>query len=221
MFLRSFSNKKLKALRDEMVERQIIRRRITDSRIIEAMRRVPRHRFVFPQDQYKAYDDCPLSIGDGQTISQPYMVALMSSVLDLKDHESVLEIGTGSGYQTAILAEICRDVWTIERIKKLKLKAEKILMELNYTNVHFLTGEDVFDYEERLPIFNAIIITAAVSGRPDDYCKILGNGGRMVVPIGSRESQDLKLFTKTDSGIEEKTICRCVFVPLIGKYGWS
>ena len=203
-----------------MVEEQIYARGNTYTAVMDAMRRVPRHEFVPRESEDKAYEDYPIPIGEGQTISQPYIVALMTQCLDLNKKKRVFEIGTGSGYQTAILAELCKEVYSIERIKALVERAKQTLKELNYRNAKIFLGDGTSGLsDERL--FDAIIITAASPDRPDHLFSQLAVEGRMVVPIGDRFSQILKLFTKTKNRITEEAVCGCTFVPLIGQYGWA
>lgn len=206
--------------RQTMVNDQIMARGVKDQAVLEAMRKVPREAFVPEAQAFNAYDDRALSIGEGQTISQPYMVALMTECLDLKPDDCVLEIGTGSGYQTAILAEICHEVYTIERITALSQRAQELLKEMGYQNIHFLVADGTLGIEEKQNSFDGIIITSAAPKTPVHMFDQLKEGGRLVIPIGSRDSQMLKLFIKHDGKISEEDICSCVFVPLIGQYGW-
>lgn len=208
------------ALRNRMVEEQICARGITDTAVLDAMRQVPRHEFVPGESVDKAYEDYPIPIGEGQTISQPYIVALMTQCLDLNKKKRVFEIGTGSGYQTAILAELCKEVYSMERIQTLVERAKQTLKELNYRNTKIFLGDGTLGLsDERL--FDAIIITAASPDRPDHLFSQLAVEGQMIVPIGDRFSQILKLFTKTKNQITEEAVCGCTFVPLIGQYGWT
>lgn len=207
-------------LRNKMVEEQIMARGITDTAVLEAMRRVPRHEFVPKESAAGAYDDRPLPIGEGQTISQPYMVALMTQSLDLNKKKRVLEVGTGSGYQTAVLAELSREVCSVERIGALVDRARQTLRRLNYTNVKIFLGDGTKGLPEAPQPFDAIIITAASPARPDQLFAQMAAGGRMVVPVGDRFGQILMLFTKAKGRIAEKAVCGCTFVPLIGEYGW-
>ena len=207
-------------LRNKMVEEQIVARGITDRGVLDALRRVPRHEFVPKEAIDLAYKDCPVSIGEGQTISQPFMVALMTQCLDLNKLKRVLEVGTGSGYQTAILAELCKEVCSIERIETFVKRAKKKLRKLNYTNVKILLGDGSLGGPENSQHFDAIIITAASPARLDHLFLQLATDGRLVVPIGDRSSQILKLFTTSQGRIIEKSVCSCTFVPLIGEYGW-
>jgi len=208
-------------LRKNMVEQQLIGRGdITDKKVLEAFLKVPRHKFVSEKDQPSAYSDFPLPIGSAQTISQPYMVALMTQCLKLKGKEKVLEIGTGSGYQAAILAEIAKEVYTVERFAELSTKAEKILNELGYKNISFKAGDGTLGWNENAP-FDGIIVTAGAPFAPRLLFEQLKDGGRLVIPIGQNLSQVLTVYTKTGNQIESEQICGCMFVPLVGKEGWQ
>ncbi len=208
-------------LRAQMVREQIVSRGIKDKRVMEAMLRIPRHKFVPASDIKSAYEDKPVPIGYGQTISQPYMAAVMTESLSLAHEDVVLEIGTGSGYQTALLAELGKRVYTVERIQELSLKAQTILDFLGYENVRFLVGDGIAALVKDLPMFDVIIVTAASPSRPDYLFEYLNPGGRVVVPIGDSSGQMLTRFIKTAGKIEQENICRCIFVPLIGQYGWA
>jgi len=203
-----------------MVDEQIIARGIDDRSVINAMRQVPRHLFVPPQDQALAYHDFPISIGEGQTISQPYMVALMTQLLSLGKDDIVLEIGTGSGYQTAVLAQLCKEVHTIERLEALSQKARRLLEGLHYDNVRFFVGDGTQGLKGCDGKFDAIMITAATPSAMENLYVYLKEGGRLLTPVGFREGQTLTLLTKSAGVVEGREICRCMFVPLIGKYGW-
>jgi protein-L-isoaspartate(D-aspartate) O-methyltransferase len=205
--------------REEMVKHQLIRRNISDSLVLDAMRKVPRHKFVEPALRNRAYDDCPLPIGHGQTISQPYIVALMTQSLGLQGGERVLEIGTGSGYQAAILAEIADKVFTMERHGALANQARKVLDELKYANVVMRTGDGSIGWKQFAP-YDGIIVTAASPGVPDSLIKQLKEGGRMVIPVGDKYSQDLTIVTRTDEETDIKKVGGCVFVPLVGREGF-
>jgi len=207
-------------MRQKMVDDQIIDRGITDKRVTDVMRRLPREAFVLPEDQSLAYQDGPLSIGDDQTISQPYIVALMTQSLELKPTDKVLEIGTGSGYQTAILAALAGQVHTIERHPKLHRKAKETLGALGISNVHFHLGDGTEGIKDEAKLFDAIMVTAAMPQELEHFYPMLTEAGRMLAPIGPRDAQMLTLFTKKGAAIVKKEICRCKFVPLIGKYGW-
>ncbi len=202
-----------------MVEEQLIRRGIVDERVLEAMRRVPRHLFV-PEDlRHLAYRDSPLPIGEGQTISQPYIVALMTQALELKGSEKVLEIGTGSGYQAAILSLLAREVYTVERIPSLAERAERTLARLGYKNVRVKVGNGSLGWPEHAP-YEGIIVTAATEQVPPPLREQLADGGRLVAPVGGRWSQTLiRLRRRGDQFIREH-LTSVVFVPLVGKYGW-
>lgn len=204
--------------RRDMVALQIRARGITDRRLLNVMKKIERHRFVGKENISRAYADSPLSIAAGQTISQPYIVALMTECLQLKGIERVLEIGTGSGYQTAILAEFTREVYTVERIEKLSLQARKLLEELGYRNIHFKIGDGTDGWEEHSP-YDRIIVTAAATDIPPALIKQLGEGGRMIIPVGARFSQELILLTKKRGKIKKEKRGGCIFVPLVGKYG--
>lgn len=206
-------------LRSEMVEMQLIPRGISDTGVLDAFRRVPRHEFVPENIRSAAYDDCALPIGEGQTISQPYMVAIMTELLKLKGNEKVLEVGTGSGYQAAILAELCRKVFSIERIEALSLRTEKILKKLGSTNIELVVGDGTEGYSKEAP-YDGIIVTAGCPDIPKPLVDQLAEGGRLVIPVGERYLQTLTVVTKEESKITAEESVGCVFVPLIGKFGW-
>jgi protein-L-isoaspartate(D-aspartate) O-methyltransferase len=206
--------------KDQMVKCQLVSRGIKDERVLEAMRKVPRHLFVPENLRESAYHDGPLYIGEGQTISQPYMVALMTECLGLKGAEKVLEIGTGSGYQTAILAELAGRVYTIERVPILLEKAQDILARLEYTTITFKEGDGTLGWQEESP-FDGIIVTAGAPDISQVLVAQLNEGGTLVVPVGSRYSQSLYKVSKKGDTIEKENCTLCVFVPLIGKYGWK
>ncbi len=203
-----------------MVENQIVRRGVTDERVIQAMLKVPRHLFLEEAVWESAYGDFPLPIGEGQTISQPYMVAVMTEKLELDKDSCVLEIGTGSGYQTAILAEICGRVFTIERIAALEKRARKKLEELGYTNIAFKIGDGTLGWSGLAP-YNGILITAGSPKVPELLFSQLKEGGRMVIPIGNSFSQILTVVRKKDGEKIEEPCFGCTFVPLIGREGWE
>ncbi len=202
-----------------MVQNQLVSRGIKDSRVLDAMRRVPRHLFVENSAQENAYDDMALPLSMGQTISQPYMVAIMTELLDLQGDEKVLEIGTGSGYQAAILAELSKEVFTIERISLLAEDAKQRLHSLNYDNVHVKVGDGTLGWPDASP-FDRIIITAAAPKIPDPLMEQLATGGILVIPVGSRYSQQLLRIRKSAEGMIQEYHTPCVFVPLIGEHGW-
>lgn len=208
-------------IRRKMVETQIVGRGISDKRVIDAMLKVPRNIFVEEAMAAQAYSDSSLPIGEKQTISQPYMVALMSEMLQLSGKEKVLELGTGSGYQTAILAELADRVYTVERIRPLALRARKALDRLHYLNVNLKIGDGTDGWASESP-FDAILVTAGAPDVPAHLVDQLAPGGRLVIPVGNQSDQTLIRITKDDSGAvacEESIPCR--FVKLIGKYGWS
>jgi len=199
--------------RKEMVEYQIRRRGISDKKVLKAMLKVPRHLFVPEQMRELAYGDEPLPIGEGQTISQPYIVAYMTEALKLTGKEKVLEIGTGSGYQTAILAEIVQEVYTVELIPELSRRAQKVLAELGYQNIHFLVGDGTRGWPEHAP-YEAILVSAAPATVPRSLAEQLKLGGRMIIPVGT-DFQELVLVTRTESGWQEERLIGVRFVPLI------
>ncbi len=207
------------AARKRMVDTQIQVRGITDPRVLAAMRRVPRHRFVPRHLWDQAYNDYPLPIGEDQTISQPYIVALMTEALELKDTDRVLEIGTGSGYQAAVLAELAEAVYSIDRLALLAEQARKVLAELGYTNFHVRVGDGTLGWPEEAP-FDAILVTAGTPQVPRPLMEQLALGGRLVAPVGDRFSQTLALARKTKEGIKYDYLGGCRFVRLIGQYGW-
>jgi protein-L-isoaspartate(D-aspartate) O-methyltransferase len=204
----------------KMVEEQIISRGIRDSGVIEAMKKVPRHLFVEEALQSQGYSDHPLPIGEKQTISQPYMVALMTEALQLVGKEKVLEFGAGSGYQTAILAELGEKVFSIERIRSLAIRARKLLYELGYFNFEIKIFDGTYGWVEEGP-FDAIIVTAGAPDIPQPLIDQLTIGGRLVIPVGDAFVQDLIRVTKTGEGIKREDLGGCRFVKLIGRYGWE
>lgn len=206
--------------RRSMVDDQLRPRGIKDERVLDAMGTVPRHMFVREDLQNRAYQDCALPIGEGQTISQPYMVAVMSELLELEPASKVLEIGTGSGYQTAVLSMLASEVHTLERIQSIASKAEERLKGLGYSNVHIHVADGTIGLPDE-SLFDGIIVTAGAPRIPDQYIEQLKPGGRLVIPVGSRYSQVLYQVTKTQDGIREVMSTSCVFVPLIGSEGWG
>jgi protein-L-isoaspartate(D-aspartate) O-methyltransferase len=193
---------------------------IRDKRVLEAMTRVPRERFVPPEEQYLAYEDTPLPIGLDQTISQPLIIALMTEALELKGREKVLEVGTGSGYQAAVLAELVRFVVTTERFPSLAKTARRTLDSLGYTNVEIHPAEDTLGYQPGAP-YDAIMVTAGAPGVPPALLGQLALGGRMVIPVGPRYSQELYKITKQRQENVVRNLGGCRFVPLIGKGAWE
>jgi protein-L-isoaspartate(D-aspartate) O-methyltransferase len=206
--------------RSRMVDEQIAFRGVTDPRVLAVMGKVPRHEFMPEALRTQAYGDHAMPIGEGQTISQPYIVALMTELLELEGDERVLEIGTGSGYQAAVLAELCQKVFTIERVKTLADKARATLDRLGYKNVVMKVYDGTYGWKEMSP-FDAIIVTAAAPDVPDTLVEQLKDGGRLVIPVGERYTQVLLKVTKSPSGTVTKTSIPCVFVPLIGAKGWK
>jgi protein-L-isoaspartate(D-aspartate) O-methyltransferase len=206
--------------RERMVKTQLIPRGITNPRVLEAMRKVQRHLFVEEGLIGEAYNDHPLPIGHKQTISQPYIVALMTEALELEGNEKVLEIGTGSGYQTAILAELSKTVYTVERIEPLLTKSKQLLRELGYTNIQFKVSDGTVGWEEFAP-YDAIVVTAGAPKIPQPLLNQLAEGGRMVIPIGNRHGQDLTRVTRDKGRFLEKDLGGCRFVDLIGNHGWK
>ena len=203
-----------------MVEGQLRKRDIADPRVLGAMAAIPRHAFVSAEYQVAAYEDRPLPIGEGQTISQPYMVAVMTQSLDLKGEERVLEVGTGSGYQTAILAELAKTIFTVERLQALIQRAQKILQELGYANIFFFAGDGTKGWPEKAP-FDGIIVTAGAPEIPQTLTSQLADGGRLVIPVGPRYTQTLYKVTRKGNRFTEEEITGCVFVPLVGDFGWK
>jgi len=207
--------------RKRMVQEQIVARGITNPRLIDVMLKIPRHLFVQEAMAAQAYSDCPLPIGEKQTISQPFMVALMTDLLELKPTDHVLEIGTGSGYQTAILASLARRVWTIERIRPLAMQARKVLDSLHLLNVNIKVGDGTLGWEEEGP-FDAILVTAGAPAVPETLAQQLAPGGRLVIPVGNEATQTLlRIRKETDGTLTTETGIDCRFVPLIGQQGWQ
>ena len=208
------------SLRDLMVATQLIPRGIKDERVLRAMRKVPRHLFMPESVRYSAYEDMAMSIGDGQTISQPYMVAIMTELLEMTGAEKVLEIGTGSGYQAAILAELAAEVYTMERIAALADRASERLKALGYENIHVVIGDGTIGLRNTAP-FDRIIITAAAPTLPQPLISQLKEGGIIVAPVGERFSQNLLKGRKVKDQLAEEYHTPCVFVPPIGEHGWN
>ena len=208
------------SMRAAMVTEQLIPRDISDKKILEVFRKVPRHEFVPEELRQNAYNDYPLPIGDNQTISQPYMVALMTECLKLKGAERVLEVGTGSGYQAAILAEIAEEVYSVERFEDLVGKASKILSSLGYDNIHIKVGDGTLGWSDFAP-YDGIVVTAGAPSIPDSLVKQLKDGGRLVIPVDRGGfGQVLTLVERIGQTTRTSEICACTFVPLIGKEGW-
>jgi protein-L-isoaspartate(D-aspartate) O-methyltransferase len=204
------------AQRENMVETQIRVRGVSDERVLAALKKVPRHLFVPEGLRLLAYGDEPLPIGEGQTISQPYIVAYMTEALELSGGERVLEIGTGSGYQTAVLAEIVRQVFTVELLGALSEKARALLQELGYSNIHFKVGDGTWGWEENGP-FDAIVVTAGASAIPPRLEEQLAPKGRMIIPVGSG-FQELYLITRGRRDFRKKKLLPVRFVPLVSTH---
>ena len=214
----TFSQDRFSGQRSQMVKTQIEARGISDPAVLKALRKVERHRFVMPENISKAYNDYPLPIEEGQTISQPYIVAFMTEVLNLKPSDKVLEIGTGSGYQAAILAEICDSVFTIEIFPKLTKKAQGIFNELGYKNIFCKTGDGYLGWPEHAP-FDAVIVTCAPSKIPEPLKNQLAEGGRMIIPVDEFYGQSLVLLEKRKGKLREEKVLPVRFVPMINEKG--
>jgi protein-L-isoaspartate(D-aspartate) O-methyltransferase len=213
------SDAELDRLRAQMVHEQLIGRDITAPRVLDAMRRVPRHRFVPPHLQFRAYTDGPLPIGNEQTISQPYIVAFMTQELLLTPDDVVLEIGTGSGYQTAVLCELAREVYTLERYPDLARRAGALLDDLGYDNVEVHVGDGTQGLPDMAP-FNAIIVTAAAPAIPGPLRAQMAEGGRFVLPTGNRLQQILQRVRRAGESWTVENLISVMFVPLYGKHGF-
>jgi protein-L-isoaspartate(D-aspartate) O-methyltransferase len=206
--------------RQRMVEVQLRARGIQDKRVLTAMARVPRHEFVALEHRQQAYEDHPVPIGEGQTLSQPYIVALMLEALSLSGGETVLEVGTGSGYQTALLAQLARMVYSVERHKSLAGSAEEVLRRLGYGNIRVLVHDGSQGFPEHAP-FDAIVVSAAAPSIPQSLLEQLREGGRMIVPVGPAQAQELQLVRKHEGRILVSNLEGCRFVPLIGDQGYA
>ena len=202
-----------------MVQEQIIGRGIKDLRVIEAMRKIPRHFFVDAGIANQSYEDSALPIGEKQTLAQPYMAARMTEALDLRGEERVLEVGTGSGYQTAMLAELCFNVFSVEKIRALARKARAVLDRLEYHNVAIHVGDGTIGWSEHAP-YDAIIVAAGAPAVPKPLLDQLTVGGRLVIPVGDEQFQELIRIARSATGCEEERLGECRFVKLWGKYGW-
>jgi protein-L-isoaspartate(D-aspartate) O-methyltransferase len=208
------------AARARMVEEQLVQRGVTDERALGAMRRVPRHLFVEGPLRDRAHGDHPLPIGEEQTISQPYIVGFMTQLLELRGQEKVLEVGTGSGYQTAVLAELARRVCTIERLPRLAERARALLEQLGYDNVWVRVGSGTLGWPDEAP-FDRILVTAGGPSIPPPLFQQLGEGGRMVVPVGDVTNQTLTVVEKVRGEMKTRPCGDCKFVKLVGKYAWE
>jgi len=205
--------------REKMVQEQIFGRGIKDARVIEAIRKIPRHFFVDAGIINRSYDDCALPIGEKQTLSQPYMAARMTEALALAGAEKVLEVGTGSGYQTALLAELCFNVFSVERIRSLARKARALLDRLDYHNIAIHVGDGTIGWSDHAP-YDAIVVTAGAPAAPQPLLEQLAVGGRLVIPLGDEQTQMLTRITRGAAGFAEESLGECRFVKLWGKYGW-
>ncbi len=203
-----------------MVEEQLVRRGLSDARVLDALRKVPRHLFVEEALRDRAYGDHPLPIGEEQTISQPYIVALMTQLLEVSDRDKVLEIGTGSGYQTAVLAELARRVCSIERLPRLAERARALLAELGYANVWVRVGSGTLGWPDEAP-FDRILVTAGGPSVPPPLFQQLAEGGRLVLPLGDPVNQTLTVVEKVRGEMKTQEHGECKFVKLVGKYAWE
>ena len=207
--------------REKMVEEQLVRRDITDERVLEVMGRLPRHLFVDKGIRGRAYGDHPLPIGQGQTISQPYIVAFMTQALHLEGDEKVLEIGTGSGYQAAVLSRLCANVFTIERVPSLARRARKVWDELDIHNIAMRIGDGTLGWSQYAP-YDGILVTAAGPKVPEPLLDQLDeDGGRLVIPVGGHDFQKLKIITRHGDSFKEREESGVSFVPLLGRHGWK
>jgi len=209
-----------KLARERMVKNQLMARSIKDERVLQAMGKIPRHLFIQEALAGEAYNDHPVPIGEKQTISQPYIVALMTEALELEGSENTLEIGTGSGYQTAILAELSSRVYTIERIKSLLVKARKLLAKLDYNNILFKAFDGTLGWKDYAP-FDAIMVTAGAPNVPEPLKEQLADNGRIIIPVGDRYTQELIKITRKGENFEQESFGGCRFVNLIGVHGWK
>ena len=214
----------LKDRRYERARRQLIEtigdRGIHDLAVLRAFDMVPRHIFLPDAAQHRAYEDAPIPIGFGQTASQPSLQALYMQLLDLQPTDKVLEVGTGTGFQTAVLASLAGHVYSVERIRELSTRARTIIDSLRISNVALLTGDGTIGWSKYAP-FDAILVAAAAPGVPDALVEQLSPGGRMLIPVGDRTEQKLKLVRKTPGGVESEDVANVTFVPLIGRFGWA
>lgn len=204
--------------RRKMVEEQLEQRGITSRKVLDAMRKIERHRFVPEELRDKAYEDYPLPIGAGQTISQPYIVAFMTEALDIKPTDRILEIGTGSGYQAAILGELGKEVYTIEIVPSLSEKSESLLQSLGYKNVHVKMGDGYLGWPEQAP-FDVVIVTCSPSHVPQALQEQLKEGGRMIIPVGERYTQELVLLKKKSGKLTRQSRMSVLFVPMMDSTG--
>lgn len=206
--------------RKRMVAEQLIPAGVTDPRVLTAMAKIPRHLFLPDGMTAQAYSDHPMHIGEGQTISQPVIVGQMTQALELKGHEKVLDIGTGSGYQLAVLCELAREVYSIERIAKLSHRARRVLYDVGYVNFKLRIGDGTLGWPEAAP-FDCILAAAGSPDIPRAYLEQLADGGRLVMPVGGEEAQELIVVIRRGNSFEKRVISACRFVKLIGQQGWS
>lgn len=219
MAAEALSDRRFERQRRDLIER-IRERGISDLEVLSAFDKVPRHLFVPEAVQHRAYEDSALPIGFGQTASQPSIQALYLEILQLDQKDRVLEIGTGSGYQTALLALLASNVYSIERVRELSIRARRALDALRIPNVALLVGDGTIGWSKFAP-YDAILVSAGSPSAPKALLDQLAPGGRMLIPIGDRDEQVLTLFRRTDDGIESEEVTRCLFVPLIGRFGWA
>ena len=212
-------DRRFEALRHRMVEEQLVAHGIRDPRVLDALRRVPRHLFVPAEAADEAYENHPVAIGEGQTISQPYMVACMSEALKLQGGERVLEIGSGSGYQTAVLKALGADVYTVERLPELSARARENVERAGFGGVHYAVGDGSKGLPEQAP-FDRVIVTAGAPTMPVSLVEQLKDGGSMVIPVGGEEEQELLLVRRERGRVTRERICTCMFVKLWGEEGW-
>ena len=203
----------------EMVD-LIIKRGVRSANLLAAMRKVPRHLFVPEENRHWAYSDAALRIGHGQTISQPYMVAAMTDALQLKGDERVLDVGTGSGYQAAILAHLAKEVHTIDLVPELAEGAKNLLTSLGFTNIYFHIGDGTLGLADKAP-FDAILVAAAAPKVPQPLLDQLAEGGRLIIPVGSRHMQQIEIWERRNGKLKQRTGERVIFVPLLGRFGWE
>ncbi len=205
---------------ERMVDEQIRRRGVRDERVLEAMAQVPRHRFVGDAMRHRAYEDAPLPIGEGQTISQPYIVARMLELLRLEGHEVVLDVGAGSGYQTALLALLARRVVAVERVATLARRARARLEKMSIHNAVVICADGTMGWRDEAP-YDAVVVAAAAPEVPPLLAEQLADGGRLVIPVGGRETQELRVLVRDGDRLAAETDGLCRFVPLLGRYGWE
>ncbi len=218
--LRMLEKKDYAVLREEMIEKQLRRRGVHDAAVLAAMAEVPRHEFVSEEVRVHAYDDLPLPIGSGQTISQPYIVAAMTAALHLQPGDRVLEIGTGCGYHAAVLSRLAKEIFTIERRPELASSASAKLARLGYSNAHVHCGDGTLGLPELAP-FDAILVAAAAPAVPKPLLAQLAEGGRIILPVGGAEHQELQLIERRGDTFPTKMLEGCRFVPLLGYHGWQ